>query len=362
MLTRRTAVVGLVLAALLAALVVAVRAAGDDRWTVTAEFADTTGLYAGNEVQYLGVPVGEITAIDPAGAVMKVHMEVDGDIAVPRDAVAQVLQSALLTDRYVELGPAYDGGPRLAGGATIPVDRTRSPISFDKLGAAIDQLVVALDREGPDGRDIGDLLDVTAKNLDGNGGRIQRLIVTSRDALASINRKEPDLQAVVDNLRILTKALARRDALVRRFTTNVSESSEVVAGQVKSLDHTLGSLSALSTEVSAFIETNRTVLRRDLKDVARLTSTIRDQQETLARVFDYLPTGAENIARAYDPAARSLRVQLAMREMAFFNPQIRRAFCAALAGDLCALLVNDEGTGLADLLFTLVENQIPGER
>ena len=35
---------------------------GNDRWPVTADFADTTGVYVGNEVQYLGVPVGEITS------------------------------------------------------------------------------------------------------------------------------------------------------------------------------------------------------------------------------------------------------------------------------------------------------------
>ncbi|GGO93921.1 ABC transporter substrate-binding protein [Nocardioides phosphati] len=362
MLSRRRLLVGVVLAVLVGALVVGFRGARDDRWTVAAEFTDTTGLYVGNEVQYLGVPVGKITAIEPEGRVVRVEMVVDGDIEVPRKAVAEVLQSALLTDRYVALGPAYTGGPRLHSGATITAADTRSPISFDDLGKSIDQLVVALDRQGPGGRDIGDLLHVTAANLDGNGKRIQRLITSSTAALASIDRKEPDLIAVAHNLRVLAHALAKRDAMVRRFTTNMSESSRVVAGQTESLDRTLSALSDLTTEVSSFIGKNRKVLTHDLGDVAAVTRTIRQQQGALARVFDYLPTGAENIVRAYDPSARSLRVQLAIRDMAVFNPLVRQGVCSALVGDnICSLLVKPDGSGVADLLFDLVEGTIPGE-
>jgi phospholipid/cholesterol/gamma-HCH transport system substrate-binding protein len=353
-------VVAVLAAAVVVVLLVRSSSAADGRWKVTAQFVDTTGLYVGNEVSYLGVPVGEITAIEPEGPTMRVEMLVDDDISVPRDAVAEVLQSALLTDRYVELGPAFTGGETLEPGSTIKVEKTRSPISFDDLARQIDALVVALDREGPDGRDIGDLVGVTARNLDGNGERIRRLIVSSRVALASINDKTPDLAAIAKDLDVLAKALGANDATVRRFTQNLSETSQVVAGQTESLDQTLRSLSALSTEVASFVNENRGVLKADLRDVAAITRTIRQQQDTLGRIFDYMPLGAENIARAFDPRSRSIRVEIAIREAGPFNALVRQTICAAVAGDLCNLLTNSAGTGPLDLLLNGLESQIPG--
>jgi phospholipid/cholesterol/gamma-HCH transport system substrate-binding protein len=333
---------------------------GNDRWAVTADFADTTGVYVGNEVQYLGVPVGEITSIAARGPVMRVHMVVDNDIRIPRDAAAQIMQSALLTDRYVELGPVYKGGPALRPGANIPAAHTRSPVSFDDLGRSIDALVVALDRKGPDGRGIQDVLAVAAENLDGNGERIRRLIVSSRDALASINRKEPDLSAVAENLNVLVEVLADRDTTVRRFTKNMRDASKVVAGQTDDLDKTLRSLVQLTGEVSDFIDENRDELRANLGDVATVTRTIRRQQAQLSRVFDYMPMGSENIARAYNPDVRAIGVQLAIRDMAFFSQSVREAFCTAVGGAACAFLTNADGTGLFDLLLDNLEQQFPG--
>lgn len=356
---RLMAVVPIVLLAVAAAAVV-VTSRGADRWRLSADFADTTGVYVGNEVQYLGVPVGTITSITPHGPVMRVHMVVDDDVKLPGDASAEILQSALLTDRFVALGPVYRGGVTLPPDSVIGVERTRSPISFDDLGTAIDDLVVALDRQGPDGRDIGDVIAVTADNLEGNGDRLRTLISSSRDALASINRKEPDLQAVVSNLDVLARTLGENDATVRRFTKNLRDTSETVAGQTESLDKTLRSLVDLTDEVSTFVERNRGALKTDLRDVAAITETIRQQQTELAHTFDYLPTGAENIARAHDPDSGSIRVVLALRDMAIFNGLVRQEFCALLAEPVCPYFANAEGTGLFDVILDGIESQLPG--
>lgn len=351
----------LLVAALLAVGAAVVLWPRDHGYALSADFADTTGIYVGNEVQYLGVPVGKITRIEPRGTVMRVDMEIDSGTKVPRAAVAEILQSALLTDRYVQVGPAYTGGPALGDGGHISADHTRSPISFDDLGASVDRLVVALDRDGPDGKDIGDLVAVTADGLRGNGGRIRELLSASREALATVNAKEPDVAKIAKNLDTIARVLGNNDAMVRRFTGNLSSSAHVVAGQTTSLDRTLRSLSELSTEVSTFIDRNRGKLRANLRDVSRVAATIHGQQDELARIFDNMPVGSENIARAYDAKHRSIRVELAGRDMAFFSGQVRNEFCQSLADpSVCALLTNPQGTGALDLIFDLAEGQLPG--
>ena len=352
----------LALAAVLVVIAVAVvwsLTGRQHRYTLTADFTDTTGLYVGNEVEYLGVPVGTIDAVTPMGTFMRVRMSVDNGISLPADAGAQIEQSALLTDRYVELGPAYKGGATLPADSTIPTAHTRSPISFDDLSASINDLVVALNGHAKDGHGIGDLVHVVATGLDGNGARIKHLITSSTAALSAINSDAPDLQGIAKNLDTLAKALGENDAMVHRFVTNMSDASTVVAGQTTSLNGTLQSLSRLMTQVQTFIQQNRTNLTANLRDVASVAQTIHSEQATLAHIFDSLPTGAENIARAFDPATGSLRVEIAARQASAI---LTDGFCATapLPASVCAGLTNPAGTGLFDQLAHGFMSAIPG--
>ena len=103
-----------------------------EKITVTAYFADSAGLFVGNDVGVLGVPIGKVTDIEPDGDRVKVTMEIDADRAVPADAGAVVVARSVATDRYVELTPVYDGGEKLTDGAEIDVERTASPVDFDE--------------------------------------------------------------------------------------------------------------------------------------------------------------------------------------------------------------------------------------
>src|SRR3546814_16813683 len=88
-----------------------------------------------------------------------------------------MLQSSLVTDRYIELGPAYTGGPQLASGAHIEATHTRSPANMDQVVASIDDLVNALNSTTPGGKDVGHLLSVAARTMDDNGARTRDAMV-----------------------------------------------------------------------------------------------------------------------------------------------------------------------------------------
>ncbi|MDT0202020.1 MCE family protein [Nocardioides sp. AE5] len=335
------------------------RSSGEEPIRVTADFADTTGLYVGNEVQYLGVPVGKVTAIEPAGTTMTVHLELDPGTEVPAEAGAVVMQSSLVTDRYVELGPVYTGGPTLASGAHIDADHTRSPANMDQIVASIDDLVLALDATTPGGKDVGDLLEVAARAMDGNGARTREAIVAGEEALRTINANGADLTALTSNLATLAEAVAARDATLRSFSASITETSTVVAGQRQSITATLAALDSLVGTVDDFVATNREVLGTDLAQVLEVTRVIRSQQASLAEAFDTAPTLAENLTRAYDQRTGRLRVQF-NTDTGPLSPSFRNHMCRQLNLPSCDLLVSADGTGALDPLFDLVGGLIPG--
>ncbi|MDQ6522213.1 MCE family protein [Nocardioides sp. LHD-245] len=340
-----------------------------DELVVTADFADTTGVYAGNDVTYLGVKVGEIARIEPRGATMRVVLHLVPGTRVPRDAGAQILQGSLVTDRYVELGPAWTEGPTLASGAHIDVDHTRAPATVDEIAKAIDDLVLALDG-GPGaqgGPGLGDVLATTARALDGNGPHLRAALAESRDALAMVNAKDGDLTAVTDNLVALVDTLAERDLALRDFTRAAADTGAVLAEQRQELVATLDGLDELTGLADRFLEDNGEVLGDDLAGLADVVAVVRSRQDSLEEAFDTMPTMAENFARAYDWDLGRLRVQFAFSAGPFsaaFRDHTCRVFAGALAGEtgnrLCGLLFDGQGTGILDPLLDGVYDGLPG--
>lgn len=186
--------------------------------SLTADFRDTTGLYPGNDVTYLGVPVGSVTGIDRDGTFMRVHLRLDPGTQIPRDAGAEILQASLVTDRHVELGPAYRGGPTLNDGAHIPLTHTRRPAGIDDITASLDRLVRALDAPGARA-DLGTLVHLGATTLNGNGTALRDAIVAGTKAMQTVNGRGPAILRVSHQLAVLVQALARREEMLRHLST-----------------------------------------------------------------------------------------------------------------------------------------------
>ena len=132
--------------------------------TVTAYFANTNGIYVGDQVKILGVDVGKIDAIEPDGERMKVTFHYDSQYQVPQDAKAAILSPSLVTSRAIQLTPAYTGGPALADHDEIPLERTAVPIEWDDFRAQLQHLSESLgptpdSANGPLGQFVNDAAD-----------------------------------------------------------------------------------------------------------------------------------------------------------------------------------------------------------
>src|ERR1700678_970905 len=101
--------------------------AGPPARQFTAYFTETIGVYPGSTVRILGVPVGTVDSVTPDGTQVRVVMTLNGGVPVPAGADAVVIAPSVVSDRYIQLTPAYTSGPELASGAVIPVTRTAVP-------------------------------------------------------------------------------------------------------------------------------------------------------------------------------------------------------------------------------------------
>jgi phospholipid/cholesterol/gamma-HCH transport system substrate-binding protein len=338
---------------------VGVHLARPEPMRLSAMFNDTTGLYVGNDVRVLGVDIGKVTAVKPSGETVRVDMEFPHGTEIPANAQAAIMQSSLVTDRFVELTPAYRSGRQIADGTLLPLSRTHNPANIDEMIRAVDDLVVALGDPRGGGSDVGKLLDVGARNLSGQGQFIQQALRASQGAMDAISGNEPDLERVTTNLDSLVKALAARDTLIRRLSTNVTQSTSMLAGQRTQLRALIGELARLVTTVTTFVRRNRGDLKSTLDRSRSVLSTLAANQKDMASTLDLLPLVGQNIWRAYDPKTKRLRIRIDMRNTGPFSATARSQICKAFGLPNCDALTNPDETGALDPLFTILGDQFP---
>ncbi|WP_333769848.1 MCE family protein [Streptomyces sp. IBSBF 2435] len=302
--SRRLLAAGLVLVLVAAALVTAgfVAFGGPDGRHVTAYFDRAVGVYKGSDLRILGVKVGTVEAVEPKGKQVEVTLRLDHGVKVPAGAGAVVVAPSVVADRYVQLTPAYTGGPQLKDHAVIPAGRTATPVEIDQLYDSITRLSDAL---GPNGANatgaLSGLLDTGAQNLQGNGKAIGDSINQLGQASKTLNSHSDDLFATLSYLQSFTTMLKNNDGKVKAAADQLSTVTGFLAADKQDLGGALQQLSTALGQVKTFIQDNRGRLTTSISKLTPITQTLVDQRASLAELLDTAPLAADDLLNAYDP-------------------------------------------------------------
>lgn len=323
-----------VVLALVVAMVVGAVVSRDRSITVTAQFDNAAGLYEGNAVSVLGIPVGHVTTIEPRGTHVAVTMQIDGDIDIPADAQAVAVSTSVLTDRHVELTPVYDGGPTLEGDSVIGLDRTRTPVEFDRLLAMADTLALELEGDGEGAGPVARLLDAGAGMTAGNGVGIKSALGRLAEALRMSSDKgamtRNELTTIVDNLSVLTDIAAQNDADIREFGEATRRLSAVLAESQIGAGDTGAKLNDVLAQAEDLLVTNRDAVRSTVTDGEAVTRALADYRNEIAEFLDLSPLLLNNAYNAIDQENGATRVH-AQLEKVFFDGQLVTQVCNLLA-------------------------------
>ncbi|MFC6882701.1 MULTISPECIES: MCE family protein [Actinomadura] len=317
---------------------------------VTAYFATAIGVYPGSDVRVLGVKVGAIDSIEPLGNQVKVVMRVDDSVDVPAAARAVVIAPNLVSDRYVQLAPAYGGGPKMAENASIDVSRTATPLELDQLYDSVRRFSGDLGPQGVNSKGaLSDVIRVGAANLGGNGKALNNTIADLGKASQTLANSSGDLYATISNLNKFSEMLKENDGQIRLAENQLAEVSSFLAADREELGAALANLARALADVKGFVSDNRAALKKNVDKLAGITQVLVDQRGSLAEILDTAPLLTQNALNAYDPETRSLMTRGNLLEItkAFgstsqpgVDPSAAdtRPVCAAAAGATSAAL------------------------
>jgi phospholipid/cholesterol/gamma-HCH transport system substrate-binding protein len=216
---------------------------GEDPMTVKVEFADVLDLVPQSTVKVNDVSVGKVTDIDLEGYQALVTLEIRRDVELPGNAVAELRQTSLLGEKFVELSAPEEGAiaDPLEDGETIPIERAgRNPEVEEVLGA----LSLLLNGGG-----VAQLKTITQelnKALEGREESARSVLRNLRTFTGQLDENKADIVAAIESLNRLALAAEKQLPTIDKALEELPSALDSIDRQRDDLVEMLAALNDLS--------------------------------------------------------------------------------------------------------------------
>ena len=266
-------------------------------YRVTAVFEDVLDLVPQSAVKVDDVNVGDVEKItlDPATFKANVVLRIRESVTLPRNAVAQVRQTSLLGEKFVELSPPADQAAFgvLADGDTISADRSARMPEVEEVFTALSALL--------NGGGIANLQTIAVELSAAMAGRED----TVRSALRNVTRlvtafdqRKHDIVRALDALDRLTATLARQRRTIADALDTFTPALTVLANQRAELTRLLTHVARLSRVGTRVVNESRADTVESLRLLAPILDKVVVARADLSRSLDQLALLTKLVPRA----------------------------------------------------------------
>ncbi|MQA07093.1 MAG: MCE family protein [Pseudonocardiaceae bacterium] len=262
---------------------------GERPYRVVAKFADVLDLVPQAAVKVNDIPVGRVNKIELArdNETAVVTMLVNGDTRLAGNADAQLRQSSLLGEKYVELREP-DGGQargRLTDGAVIPIERTnRNPEIEEVLGA------LSLLLNGGGIEQIRTIVREVNTALDGNEAELRSLLSNVDKIVRDLDSQRDNITRAIDSLNRLSGTLVEQTGNINTALDDLAPGLKVINQQRDQLVGMLGALNRLSDTAVDTVHKTKDDLVTDLELLAPTLKQLAKAGEDLPKSLQMLVT------------------------------------------------------------------------
>jgi len=260
---------------------------GDHPYRVKAQFKDMLDLVPQAGVKVNDVPVGRVEQIDLAsdGWTAEVTMLVNGDVQLPANAFAKLRQSALLGEKFVELGKPKDAAGALADNAVIPLERTNRNPEVEEVFGALSMLL--------NGGGVAQLQSITKElnaAMEGNEQEIRSLLGNLDTFVGELDKHKAEIVRALDSINRLAGTLAQQRDKIAVALTDLEPGLRVIAEQRTQLVTLLQSLTKLSDVAVDTVNKSRDDIVADLKALQPTLQKLAESGQNLPNALELLLT------------------------------------------------------------------------
>jgi phospholipid/cholesterol/gamma-HCH transport system substrate-binding protein len=242
----------------------------------SAYFAEAGGIKAGSDVRVSGLGVGRVSGIHLAGTKVLVDFTVRDGVDLGNRTEAAIKTETVLGTKFLELTPRGDGA--LAG--PIPLERTKSPYDLPDALGDLTTTISALDTT-----QLSSALTTLADTFKDTPPDLKIALEGVARFSDTLNNRDAALRNLLTNANTVTAVLAKRSDQIAGLVANANALLAELLLQRNSVDALMNNLTAVSHQISALVNDNRTQLKPAVDKLNGVLGILDNRKKELQRTL-----------------------------------------------------------------------------
>ncbi|MFF1466554.1 MCE family protein [Streptomyces mirabilis] len=262
-------------------------AADGHAYHVTVEFRDVLDLVPQSAVKVNNVTVGAVEKVELDGWHARVRLRVADSVKLPANAVAELRQTSMLGEKYVELSAPTGTAPmgRLGDGDRIPLSRSGRNPEIEEVLSALSALL--------NGGGVAQLKTITVelnKALDGRENRVRSLLKELNTFIGGLDDQRKDIVHALEAVDRLAGRLGKEKKTIAQAVDTMPPALKVLADQRRDLTRMLTALSKLGTTGTKVVNASHDDTVANLKQLRPILQQLNKAGEDLPNSLELLTT------------------------------------------------------------------------
>lgn len=243
----------------------------------TADFEESAGLEAGDEVRIAGVQVGRVDGVELDGAKVKVSFTVE-DAWVGDASTVGIGIKTLLGAKYLAVDPlgarAQDPDKR------IPVARTTAPYDVVEAFNGLSETIGDIDT-----LKLAESFDAVSETFENTPPHVRKALTGLSDLSRTISTRHDELAGLLKGTARVSKTLNSQSARFERLLKD----GNLLLGEIRHRREAIGALlegtRSLGKQISGLVEDNERQLGPALDALDRVTGVLQDNKKNIDRTL-----------------------------------------------------------------------------
>jgi phospholipid/cholesterol/gamma-HCH transport system substrate-binding protein len=240
----------------------------------SAYFSEAGGIKPGSTVRVSGMGVGRVSDIRLVGTKVRVGFTVRKSIELGDRTEAAIKTETILGAKMLELTSRGDG--KLSG--TIPLERTTSPY---ELPDALGDLTTTI--SGLDTAQLSSALSTLANTFKETPPDLRPALQGVARFSDTLNNRDAQLRSLLGNANKVSGVLGRRSQQIASLVGDSNALLAALLDERDSLDALMNNLTAVSHQISGFVDDNRTQLKPALDKLNGVLEVLDNRKEDIQR-------------------------------------------------------------------------------
>ncbi|MGH9047503.1 MAG: MCE family protein [Acidimicrobiales bacterium] len=263
--------------------------------TAYAEFSDVNQLVGGAPVDMADLPVGQVVSITVDGALAKVKMSIDRSARVPAGVKAEIEQTSVLGDNFIQLEPQRSAARQGLLVNDEMIEKTGVQPEIEQLVKSGSQVFGAISDT-----ELAEIVQAGGEGFGGQSNNIRQLLNDFSAVTAGYAAQDGQIASAINNLNQLGAGLAPSANQDATAISNLAQTITVLQQQSNQFINVLQSLDDLSIQGHSLLGGSIPELDDEFTSLAATAKELSDHQQDIAGLIQQLP--------GYDAAANGATV------------------------------------------------------